>query len=67
VSLSWPGFCLLAQRIASYLADPARLLPRMIAVAELWPDGSNQWDTGPCLKTSYINACRAVGKGICDE
>ena len=39
----------------------------MIAVAELWPDGPNHWDTGPRLKTSYINACRAVGKGICDE
>jgi len=45
----------------------ARLLPRMIAIAGRWPDGPNQWDTGPCLKTSYINACRAVGKGICDE
>lgn len=57
-----PTYCQSFGGRARLLSRPASSgFPSLAGLNRIAPE------TGSGLKTSYINACRAVGKGICDE
>jgi hypothetical protein len=54
-------------RYCQSLERQARLPSRLLLPSLPSESTLTEPATGSRLKTSYISACRAVGKGICDE